>query len=75
MIEHDNTIDDAHEDAHDVLDPDDGHAHPAANALEQRGSMPHLGGVEAAEAFIGEQKPRFGRKRAGQLELFQCRRA
>ena len=35
VIEHDDAVDDAHQHAHDVLDPDDGDAHPAADAVEQ----------------------------------------
>jgi hypothetical protein len=37
--------------------------------------MGHLGGIKPAEAFIGKEKPRLGRQRAGELELLQSSRA
>src|SRR5215467_4702724 len=71
VIEHDDAIDDAHQHAHDMLDPDDGNADPAPDVAEQIGGTLHLGAVEPTKAFVGEQKPWPGRKRAGQLQLLQ----
>ena len=57
--------------AHDVLDPDDRNAEPAADLFEHLGGAVHLGRVEPAEALVGEQQLRPGRERAGELELFE----
>ena len=71
MVEHDDAVDDAHQHAHDVLDPDDGYAHAAADAFEQVAACSISVDVEPAKAFVGEQEPRLGGERAGELELLQ----
>src|SRR5690349_2193232 len=68
MVEDHDAIDDAHQHAHDVLDPDDRDVLLAADTLEHVGRLLHLGMVEAVEALVREQKPRLRRKRAGELE-------
>src|SRR5215470_2779496 len=72
VVEHDHALDDPHQHAHDVLDPDDGYAHAAADAFKQVCGVLHLACVEAAEAFIGEKKSWLGGERTRKLELFQC---
>src|SRR5260221_3345713 len=71
VVEHDDAVDDAHQHAHDVLDPDDGDAEPLADVAEHGGGALHLRRVEAAQAFIGEQQLGLGRQRAGELELLE----
>src|SRR5215472_10522627 len=48
VVQHDDALDDPHQHAHDVLDPNDRDAHPAADAREQVGGAFHLRRVEAA---------------------------
>ena len=50
---HDDALDDAHQHAHDVLDPNDRDAHAVADAREQVSGALHLGRVEPAQAFVG----------------------
>ena len=71
MIEHHHAVDHAHQHAHDVLDPDDGDAPLAADALQHVGGLLHLGMVEAVEALVRQQQLRLGGERAGQLQLLQ----
>src|SRR4029077_6456163 len=52
VVEHDDAIDHAHQHAHDVLDPHDGDALLAPDALEHVGSLLHFGMVEPIEAFV-----------------------
>ena len=75
VVQHDAAVDDAHQHAHDVLDPDDGDAALVADALEHVGSLVHLGLVQAAQALVGQQQRRLGGQRAGHLQLLQARRA
>ena len=75
MIEHHDAIDHAHQHAHDVLDPDDGDAELVADVAQHVGGLVHLGLVETAEAFIGEQQFWPGRERLRQFELLQAGRA
>ena len=75
MIQHHHAVDHAHQHAHDVLDPDDGDAELVADLAQHVGGLLHLGVVEAAEAFVGEQQFRRGRQRLGELELLQARGA
>ena len=42
VIEHDDAVDDAHQDAHDVLDPDDGDADTATDVTQELGGALHL---------------------------------
>ncbi len=55
MIEHHHAVDHAHQDAHDVLDPDDGDAELVADLAQHVGRLIHLVLIEPAEAFVGEQ--------------------
>src|ERR1700732_5132672 len=65
MVEDDDAIDDAHQHAHDVLDPDDGDAEPAADVVEQRCGAFRLRRVEPAQTLIGEPQPGVRHQRAG----------
>src|ERR1700719_502185 len=71
VVEHDDAVDDAHQHAHDVLDPDDRPTEPLADVAEHDGGALHLRRIEAAEAFIGEQQLGLRRQRAGKLELLE----
>src|SRR5271163_2724753 len=70
VVEHDYAIDDAHQHAHDVFDPDDGHAHPGADGFEETRGVLHLGRIETAKTFVGKKEPWLGGERAGEFELF-----
>ena len=72
MIEHHHAVDHPHQHAHDVLDPDDGDAEFVADLAQHVGGLIHLGLVEPAEAFVGEQKFWPGRERLCQFELLQA---
>ena len=71
MVEHHHPIDHAHQDAHDVLDPDDGDAEFVTDVAQHVGGLIHLGLVEAPQALIGEQQFRPGRERLRKFQLFQ----
>src|SRR5437763_15708794 len=58
MIEHDHAVDDAHQDAHDVLDPDNCNAHARADTFEKARGTFHFSRVETAETFIRKQHSR-----------------
>ncbi len=75
VVEHHHAVDDAHQHAHDVLDPDDGDAELVADAGAQhvRRSV-HLGLVETAEALVREQQFWRGGERLRQLELLEAGR-
>src|SRR5919201_2481669 len=73
VIEHYAAIDHAHEHAHDVLYPHDGDAAAAADHGEHFGRLFHLGGIEPAERFVGEQEIRLRGERTHELELLQPR--
>jgi hypothetical protein len=75
MVEHDHPVDDSHQHAHDVLDPDDGDAELAPDTVEHVGGALHLGMVEPAQALIRQQQPRPRGEGARELELFELRRA
>ena len=72
VIEHHDAVDDAHQHAHDVLDPDDGDAEFVADVAQHVGRLVHLGLVETAEALIGKQKFWRGGERFRQFELLQA---
>src|SRR4051812_11748594 len=72
VVEHHDAIDHAHQHAHDVLDPDDGDAELVADLAQHVGGLVHLGIVQSAQAFVGEQKFRPGRERLGEFELLQA---
>ena len=69
MVEHHHAVDHAHQDAHDVLDPDDGDAELVADVAQHVGRLIHLGLVEAAEALVGEQQLWRSGERLGEFEL------
>ena len=71
MVEDHHSVDHAHQHPHDVLDPDDRDAELAADVLQHRGRLVHLGFVEPPEAFVGKQQARIGGQRLGELELFE----
>jgi hypothetical protein len=71
VIEHHYAIDHAHQDAHDVLDPDDRHAELAADPAQELGGLIHLVLVQTAQALVGEQELRLGGERLRQLELLE----
>jgi hypothetical protein len=74
MIKHDNAIDDAHQHAHDMFDPDDGNAHAAAQAFEQICRALHFRCIEPAKTFVREQEFWLAGERAGEFELLErCR--
>src|SRR5436190_10116655 len=72
MIEHHDAVDHAHQNAHDVLDPDDGDTEFVADIAQHVGGLIHFGLVETAEAFIREQQFRAGGERLGEFELLQA---
>ena len=72
MIEHHHAVDHPHQHAHDVLDPDDGDAEFVADLAQHVGGLIHLGLVEPAEAFVGEQKFWSRRERLCEFELLQA---
>src|SRR5437867_6808116 len=74
VIEHHHAVDDAHQDPHDVLDPDDGDTRLLADSAQQVGGLVHLVLVQAAEALVGQQQFRRRGERLGELQLLQCRR-
>src|SRR5256712_3409200 len=74
MIEHHHAVYDAHQDPHDVLDPDDGDAQLLADPAQQVGGLIHLVLVQAAEALVGQQQLRRRGERLGELQLLQRRR-
>src|SRR5258708_36261802 len=57
VVEHDDAVADAHQHAHDVLDPDDGDAEPLADVAEHGGGALPLPRVAAAPAFISGRQP------------------
>src|SRR5207244_4417712 len=71
VIEHHHAIDHPHQDAHDVLDPDDGDAEFVADLAQHVGGLVHLVLVEPAEAFVGEQKLWPRGERFCEFELLQ----
>ena len=75
VVEHDAAVDDPHQHAHDVLDPDDGDAALRADAREHVGGLLHLGLVEAAQRLVRQQELGLSGERARELQLLQCRRA
>ena len=58
-----------------MLDPDDRDAELAADPPQHLGRVVHLGGVETAEALVGEEQRRLRGERARQLELLEAARA
>src|SRR5438270_5622459 len=75
MIENDDALDDPHEHSHDVLDPNDGDPHAVADLREQVGGTFHLGSIEAAQAFVGQEQLRPRGERARQFQLLERRSA
>ena len=71
MVEDHHSVDHAHQHPHDVLDPDDRDAELAADVLQHRRRLVHLGFVKPAKAFVGKQQARIGGQRLGELELFE----
>lgn len=72
MIEHHHAVDDAHQHAHDVLDPDDGDAELVADVAQHVRRLVHLGLVETAEALVRKQQFWRGRERLRKFELLQA---
>src|SRR5262249_42138220 len=75
VIEHHRSIHHAHQDPHDVLDPDDGHTHFLADPAQHVRCLIHLVLVEAAQALVGEQQLGSRGASLGELQLFQAGRA
>ena len=75
VIEHHHAVHHAHQDAHDVLDPDDRDAELLADPAQHQRGLIHLVLVEAAQALVGEQELGLGGERLGQLELLERGRA
>jgi hypothetical protein len=71
MVKHDDAVNDPHQHAHDVLDPDNRDAHAAADGAEQVSGALHLGAIKPTQAFVGEQQPRLGGERARELKLLE----
>src|ERR1700738_1658124 len=71
VVEHDDAVHNAHEHAHDMLHPDDGHAETTANVEQQIRRSFHFDGVESAQAFIEQQYAGMGRERPRELELLE----
>src|SRR5262245_22681949 len=75
VVEHHHAVDHAHERGHDVLDPHDRNAEFTPDPPQHVGGAGHLGGVEAAQALVGEQQHRAGGQGPRQLELLEPARA
>src|SRR5262249_10969809 len=73
VVEHDDALDDAHQHAHDVLDPHDCDPHATADAREQVGGAFHLGGIEPAHGFVGQKQLRPRGESARQFQLLERR--
>jgi hypothetical protein len=52
VIENDDAIDDAHQDRHHVLDPNDADPEFYADSAKHVGRLIHLGNIEAAETLV-----------------------
>ena len=68
VVEHRDALGDAHDDAHLVLDEQDGHAALVAQAADERRRLRRLGGVHAGRRLVEQQQARPRGQGAGDLE-------
>ena len=74
VVEHHHAVHHPHQDAHDVLHPDDRDVEVLRDPAQQVGGLVHLVLVQTAQALVGEQERWRRGEGLGELELLERRR-